>query len=325
MHRSQTNRQMGFRLREQMALAKVEAGLLRGARQYLESAGFVEIDVPRITTATGSCENIDTLFEMNYFGRRAYLIQTAQLFLEILVSSLGKVWCYGPSFRAEPRVDRRHLTQFALLEVEFLGDFEAMLTHIENLIAEMFRGAFRYAEKELKEMGIDRSRIEILTKPFARVTYDEAVRVVKTKWGDDLTSSHERTLVESFGNQPLFVTHFPTHFKFFNMRTNPDNPRIVNSADLILSYGGEAVGAAEREFEYEKVLAKLKGSRMMSQLQRAGGGIEEFGWYLDHLRWNGSAPHAGFGVGVARVMQSLLCRNDIRRCIPFPSNKVALM
>ncbi len=233
---------------ELRALAKIEAELLRGARGYFDKEGFIEIIVPRITKATGSCENMSTLFEVVYYGQRAYLIQTGQLFLEILIPALDKVWCYGPSFRAETKIDNRHLTEFTLLEMEFSGDFETLLSRIENLLSEIVYGVLRHSRKELEQLNVNERNFEGLKPPFERITYDEAVRALNLSWGQDLKSEHEKSLVQKYGNRPLFITHFPERIKFFNMKTNPENPKVVNSADLILPFSGEAVGAAEREF-----------------------------------------------------------------------------
>ncbi len=176
--------------KEIAAITKIEATALRAARRYFEENEFTEVTVPHITRVTGACENIDTLFELDYFGEVAYLVQTGQLYLEALIPKLGNVFCIGPSFRAEPDIDERHLTEFTLVEIEFPGDFEQLLVHIENIVHAMIHAAAELKE-ELNILGIDETRLKSVTKPFNRVTYTEAIEKLKEKgfdieFGDDL-------------------------------------------------------------------------------------------------------------------------------------------
>lgn len=307
------------------ALAIVEGEILRISREYLLRGGFTEITIPHLTKATGACENMDTVFELRCFGRQAYLLQTGQLFLELLTPILGKVWCYGPSFRAEPKTDSRHLAEFGLLEMEFCGGFERLLSHIEDLISEIVKQILHFRLEELKILSVDCHRLYKIRPPFRRLTYDEAVSILDLEWGRDLNSKHETVLLKRFDIQPLFITHHPGQIKFFNMKTNEDDPRVVNSADLILPFCGEAIGAAEREIEYEKVCAKLERSNMLRQLRKRGGSIGDFDWYLRHLREGRSLPHAGFGMGVSRVTQFVLGRWDIRKSTLFPINRETIV
>lgn len=310
---------------ELRALAKVEAELLKCIRTYFDKKGFIEVIVPHITRATGSCENMNTVFDLNYFNERAYLMQTGQLFLEVLVPILNKVWCAGPSFRAEPTVNNRHLTEFTLIEMEFVGNLEDLMLCIEDIFQEMILAVLLNRDKELELLGVERCRLKELKIPFRKISYDEAVNILGIKWGHDLKSKHEKHLVEIYGGHPLFITHYPEHLKFFNMKTNSKNPKVVNCVDLILPFSGEAVGTAEREYEYERVYEKLKRSSMLRQLEEKGGNINDFQWYLDNLKEKGSVPHAGFGMGLNRVTQFILSRNDIRMSTIFPINKETLM
>lgn len=307
------------------AVVAIEGEILRISREYFYENGFFEITIPHITRATGSCENMETLFDVNYFGKQAHLLQTGQLFLELLTPILGKVWCYGPSFRAEPRVDGRHLAEFGLIEMEFAGTFEQLLSHMENLVNKIVNQVLRLRCVELEVMNVDCRRLSEMPSRFKRLTYDQATKILELVWGKDLNRKHEAALLGKFGNQPLFITHYPKQIKFFNMKTNDANPRVVNSADLILPFSGEAIGAAEREFEYEKAHAKLKSSTMLKQLKRRGGDIEDFQWYLRHLKEGMSLPHSGFGMGLSRVTQFLLGKEDIRECTLFPLNKETIM
>jgi asparaginyl-tRNA synthetase len=313
--------------KELETVARVEAALLKGARDYFIKEGFIEVNAPHITKATGSCENINTLFALDYFGVQGYLSQTQQLYLEAMIPRLKKVWCVGPSFRAEPESDNRHLTEFPLLEIEFEGNFEELLKYVENTIYNMVSEVLK-EEDILKEIGIDVERLKRVKVPFQRLTYDEAVEKLSSegvKWGDDLKSKHEKMLVEMAGNKPLFITHFPKKIKFFNMRENDFRTDIVNSSDLILPGSGEAVGAAEREYRYDKLKERLENSMMMQQLKARGGNIEDFQWYLDCVKTNGIKLHSGCGIGLNRVTQFVLGADDIRKSTVFPLNSETIM
>ncbi|NWF86976.1 asparagine--tRNA ligase [Candidatus Bathyarchaeota archaeon] len=309
------------------AVIKIESSLLRGARKYFEENNFIEVAVPHITKATGSCENVATMFELDYFELKGYLSQTAQLYLEVLTPFLGRVWCIGPSFRAEPRADERHLTEFTLVELEFAGDFAELLAHIEGTLCSMINTVLKEREGELLLFGVDVERLRKIKKPFEKITYTEAVGLLTeygVKWGDDLKSHEEKTIIQMMGNQPIFVTHFPKAIKFFNMRENDENPAIVNSADLLLPIGGEAVGAAEREYKYDKLRERLVSSTMFHQLIKKGGSIKDFDWYLDFYKTHGSL-HSGCGIGLNRVTQFVLGTDDIRATTAFPLNRESIL
>jgi asparaginyl-tRNA synthetase len=322
------NRYELFSRPEFQAVAMIEAELLKQARYYFGQNDFTEIVTPHITRATGSCENMLTVFTLDYFGRTGYLAQTGQLYLESMVPSLGKVFCVGPSFRAEPDVDERHLTEFTLIEIELPCNLDDLIEHIEKLLCHMVKGVLQNRQKELNSLNINQERLKSLKRPFNRITYAAAVKILSdqgVKWGDDLKSKHEKFLTECLGNKPLFITHFPEEIKFFNMKTNEDNPKVVNSTDLILPGVGESVGAAEREYEYERLLNKLEKSRMLKQLEKIGGSISDFDWYLDFYKKFGGLPHAGFGMGMTRVNQFVLGSNDIRTSTVFPLNRESLI
>jgi len=302
------------------AMVYVEGLLLQGARKYFDDMEFKEIVVPHITKATGACENIDTLFAVDYFGERGYLSQTAQLYLESLIPWMNKVWCISPSFRAEPRVDNRHLTEFTLIELEFAGTFEELLEHIEGVIVSMTQAVLR----KMTSRWLDRNRLRQVIAPFPRITYNEAIQTLNQEFGHDITREEEQKLVEKHGNMPLFITHYPRQMKFFNMIENEQNPQLVNSADLILPFGGEAVGAASREYKADKLLKRLEESQMLRQLLAKGGSIKDFDWYIDVYKQYETAPHAGCGIGLNRVTQFVLGVDDIRMCTAYPLNKETL-
>jgi len=310
-----------FKTKEMKAIVKIESAVLRGIRNYFEKEGFVEIVVPHITKVTGACENLSTLFELEYFGRRAYLSQTGQLFLEILSPIFKKVWCTIHSFRAEPEVDNRHLTEFVLIEIEFLGDLEELMEYEEEAIYSAVKEVSKLDE-ELETLGIDKKRLRIYKPPYKRIRYSEAIEILKEfnlKFGDDLKSVHERKLAEIYG--PVFITHYPKEIKFFNMRENDEDSRIVNSVDLILPLSGEAAGGAEREFKYEKLIKRLRESLMFKMLVQRGGSEEDFDWYLEFWKGHEGTLHSGCGIGVARVVQSIIGSSDIRAATPFAMNR----
>jgi asparaginyl-tRNA synthetase len=299
-------------------VAKVEAQLLKSVRKWLDIHGYTEVMVPHLVNATGSCETVDTLFEVQYFGRTAYLSQTGQLYLEALVPFLdGKVWTLGPSFRAEPRVDNRHLTEFSLLEVEFEGDYEKLLTTIEDLFTEMMQDIHSWTVVS----SIVRTELfTSLKHPFKRLKYQDAISELGLSFGMDLTSTDEQRLIEENDGQPMFVTHFPKQLKYFNMRVNDEDPRVVNSADFLLPKGGETAGAAEREFNPIKLRQRLEESGMWTQFIAKGGDRHAFDWYLDAYYHYDYKLHSGFGMGLNRVTKYLLQFDDIRQTTVYPTN-----
>lgn len=321
---------------------KLIAEVFKSARRHLEDRGFTEIFVPRVVRATGACENVNTLFEVSggsdyqWFGRRAYLAQTGQLYLEAFVPQLKRVYCTGPSFRAENKVDSRHLTEFQMIEIEFSGGFDDLLLEIEELIKKI--GSDLVFLSERNDLGLSSASVERLRKlpdRFTKITYDQGIEELqklgeKIDWGDDISSIHEKMLIKKFGDQPIFITRYPDPTwdfgkeieveKFFNMLPDQANPGRVLSSDLILPYGGEAVGSAARVHLPEEMVKRLVNSRMFKRLKELGGDLSDFQWYVDELK-KGSVPHAGCGFGMARIIQWVLGEEDIRQAVTFPSNK----
>ena len=316
-----------LKTKELQCVARIESSLMRGARKYFEQAGFTEIITPHLTQATGACENFMTVFEVEFFGRKKYLAQTCQLYLEVMTPFLDKVWCVGPSFRAEPDVDDRHLTEFPLLEIEHRGYFPELLGHIENTITCMVKDVLGRNREELEFLGSNIEMLEDVKPPFKKITYAEAVEMLSelgVKWGDDLKSKHEKYLAGKFG-KPFFITHFPKAIKFFNMKEDETNPSVVKSADLILPFSGEAVGAAEREYRYEKLKERLEQSTMLKLLMQRGGTIRDFDWFLEFYKTHEAVPHSGCGFGFNRITQFVINSNDIRTSTTFPSNREAVV
>jgi asparaginyl-tRNA synthetase len=314
-------------------------------RNQFDERGYTEVVVPRLVKASGACENINTLFEIHvdgdsrwFKGHRGYLAQTGQLFLEAFVPELKKVYCLGSSFRAEPGADSRHLTEFTMAEIEFAGDFEDLLEEISETIWQLAR-FFIERPEAAKRAGLnadDIKRLKKIPRRFKEMTYDDAIHALVRKgeeinWGDDISSAREKMLVEMNNNEPLLITRFPDPMwefkkdieveKFFNMIPDRGNPGRVLSCDLILPFGGEAVGAAARIHDHETLVRRLKNSKMFQRLVKRGGSISDFNWYIETVKNNGSVPHAGCGFGLARIAQFIAGERDIRKCVPFVLNQ----
>jgi len=311
-------------------IARVESAAVRGAEKYFQEQGFVWVpSVPHIVSVTGACENVNTLYDVDYHGKEAFLTQTGQTALEEMTQGIERVCTIIHSFRKEESVDNRHLTEFPLVEFEFRYDpekedgFELLLHHIECTIIAMIKNILAIEKTALQELGVDCTRLEKLGAPFKRISYTESVELLGLKWGEDLKSTNETKLMEMHGEVPVFVTRYPTKIKFFNMQQNKDEPEIVNSADLLLPPGGEAVGSAVREHNYEKLISRLDKSEMMRILREKGKDLKDFESYTNLVRDN-PVPHAGCGIGLNRVMQFILNEQDIRKSTPYPMNKEIL-
>ena len=308
-------------------IAKIESALYRGAEKYFQANGFTHIpSVPHIVDITGACENVDTLYSMDYHGQEAFLTQTGQTALEILLTNgIEKVCCMIHSFRAEEEIDCRHLTEFPLIELEFTYDpkndgFELLLDYIENTIKSMVQEALA-EENILLRLGIDVDRLRKITEePFERISYDEAVKIAGKEWGEDLDDEAEHKILHHLNQKPTFVTRYPEEIKFFNMKRNRRQSKVVDSADLLLPHSGEAVGSAVRESNYRLLIEKLKKSQMFKIMSKRGKDVEDFAFYLDAVKAN-PVPHAGCGIGLPRVTQFILGAKDIRHATPYPMNK----
>jgi asparaginyl-tRNA synthetase len=311
-------------------IAKVESSLLKGFREYMDSQGFIEVQVPHITKATGACENVATMFYLDYFGRRVYLTQTAQLHLEVLsqVIDTGKVYTLIRSFRAEPDVDDRHMTEFSLFEFEHVGGFNELLKHIENTI---YHGVEKLLEERMDIMdkyGVDEDWLEQFKPPYKRMRYVDAInflceRGFELDYGDDLKYFHEKVIAKEFG--PTFITYWPKKLKFFNMREDPENPDEVISADLELPFVGESVGSAEREYRYKRLFERLVESDMYKMLTIYGGDVGDWDWYLEFWRTiEDPQLHSGCGIGVSRVVQSILKLESVKDATVYPMDRLTI-
>lgn len=310
-----------------MAIVRIWDAMFRGARSYVERHGFVGVhNMPEIVGVTGACENVDTLFKVDFFGKPAFLAQSDQLYLEMLTPQLGRVYAEIQSFRMEPEADDRHLCQFSLFEIEHLGGLDELIDNISGIVQSAAREVVARCEEELAMFG--RSADELRNLAFGRITYGDAIELLAPEfpglaWGDDLTAVHEEAIVRHLG--PCFVTHYPKDIKFFNMRINEDDPEVVNSTDLLLPFSGESAGAAEREHEHARIVERLKTSPMYATLLENGATDEDFAWYLDAHVGRDIPLHSGAGIGMARVAQFILGVDDIRDAVPFIVNRENLL
>ncbi|WP_223652679.1 amino acid--tRNA ligase-related protein [Hymenobacter psoromatis] len=312
---------------KRMAVIKVWDSMMRGARKYCEEQGFVTIhNMPHIVGVTGACENTDTLFTLDWYdGKKMFLPQSNQLYIEMLTQAVegGRVCGEIQSFRKELNADNRRLAQFTLFEIEHVGDLDELLGHLAGIVHTACREVAIKCAKELALFG--RDPLDIIDLTFKRKTYAEAIELLKPngfpdlQWGDDLGAAEENRLTELEG--PIFITHYPADIKFFNMRNNDDDPRVVNSSDLLLPLAGESAGSAEREFDGAKLRHKLETSSMLAGLIRQGMKLEDFEWYLSFHEEYDVQLHSGAGVGMARVAQFILGQTDIRECVPFLINR----
>jgi asparaginyl-tRNA synthetase len=310
-----------------MALIRIWDAMFRGARTYVEALGFIGVhNMPEIVGVTGACENIDTLFKVDYFDKPAYLAQSDQLYLELITPYLKRVYAEIQSFRMEPEADDRHLCQFALFEIEHLGNLDDLIGHLTGIVRSIGETVARDCAAELALFG--RKPEQLTNINFTRMSYSQAVEILQADfptlaWGDDLKANHERLLTEKFG--PVFLTHYPLPIKFFNMKQNDHDPRVVNSTDMLLPFAGESAGAAEREHDHDRIAERLRSSSMYQRLIELGGKDEDFAWYLDAHKDKEIPLHAGAGIGMARVAQSLLGLADIRDAVPFLLNSEVLL
>jgi len=307
------HRHLWIRMRRQVPILRLRDGILWASRQFFKERGFVATESP-ILVGT-SVEGTTTLFTLDYFGRPAYLSQSGQLYLEATCAALGKVYWIGPTFRAEKSKTRRHLTEFWMLEAEV-----AFLEHEGNLVLQedLVRYIVEYAASEhaadLEALERDpRVLLDQVSEPFARVTYAEAVQLVREagvemEEGDDLGAPAEDAISKHFG-RPVFVERFPAQIKPFYMKRAPDNPHQALCADLIGPEGyGELIGGSQRVDSEEE---------LERQLREAGLPLEPYKWYVDLRKW-GSVPHSGFGLGVERTVAWICGLAHLREAIPFP-------
>ena len=306
------HRHLWLRSSRQHAVLRIRAEVMKACRDYLDGQGFIEVDSPIFTPSAS--EGTTTLFETVYFDDRVYLSQSGQLYNEAAAMAFGRVYCLGPTFRAEKSKTRRHLTEFWMLEPEMAyATLETVFELEEGLVTHVVERVLETRTRELEVLERDISPLEMVKAPFGKMTYDEALETLKgmgfeVEWGRDLGAEEETALSESF-DKPTFIYDYPAKAKAFYMEPSPGNPDKVRCTDLIAPEGvGEIIGGSERISD----LALLE-----KRIEEHGLPREAFEWYLD-LRRYGSVPHAGFGLGIERTTAWLCGIKHIREAIPFP-------
>ncbi|MGB9666794.1 MAG: asparagine--tRNA ligase [Candidatus Cryosericum sp.] len=307
-----SNRHLWLRSKRQWAIMRIRATIIKSIRDYLDMNGFLLMDAPILSA--NACEGSSTLFSTDYFGVPAYLSQSGQLYNEATAMAFGKVYCFGPAFRAEKSKTRRHLTEFWMVEPEMAYcDWSQNCDLQEQFVSYIVQRVLEERKEELSIIERDTSPLEKIVPPFPRISYDEAVKLLQKagspiQWGDDF-GGDEETLISSQFERPVFVHSYPKSFKAFYMKTNPANPQTVLCADLLAPEGyGEIIGGGQREDDYQLLLERVHAEGLSE---------EDYAWYLD-LRKYGSVPHSGFGLGVERTVAWICKLPHVRETIPFP-------
>ena len=306
------HRHLWLRSSLQRASLKVRAEVSQAIHDFFYGRGFTRIDTPILTGSIG--EHAGTLFETGYFGETAYLAQTGQLYVEAACPAFQKVYCFGPTFRAEKSKTRRHLTEFWMIEPEVaFADSDDNMRLQEEFVSYLVERALENCADEFEVLERDTTALERIKTPFPRISYTEAVEQLnqkgsKTEWGQDLGAPDEAALMED-QDRPLFVYNYPKGAKACYMKENPDDPRTVLCNDLLAPEGyGEIIGGSQREDDHDRLLARIREEGLPE---------EAYKWYLD-LRRYGTFPHSGFGLGLERTVGWITGRHHIREMIPFP-------
>ena len=306
------HRHLWLRSSQQRAGLKVRAEVEQAVHDFFYRRGFVRIDTPILTGSIG--EHAGTLFETDYFGQRAFLAQTGQLYVEAACPAFGKVYCFGPTFRAEKSKTRRHLTEFWMVEPEVaFADSDDNMRLQEDFVSYLVERALENCREELAVLERDTSKLEHVRPPFPRIGYTEAVERLNARgaaiaWGSDLGATDEQALTEEH-DLPLFVYNYPKTAKAFYMKENPEDPRTVLCNDLLAPEGyGEIIGGSQREDDLDRLRERIREEELPE---------EAYSWYLD-LRRYGTFTHSGFGLGVERTVAWITGRHHIRELIPVP-------
>lgn len=305
-------RHLWLRSKKQNAIMRVRHEVIKALRDFFDNQGFICADSPILTPA--ACEGTTTLFEVDYYDQNAYLSQSGQLYNEATVAALGKVYCFGPTFRAEKSKTRRHLTEFWMLEPEVAYiELDGIMDLAEDMTVYAIEKIFEKRKEELKTLARDITKLKNIKKPFPRITYKEAVEIVKKKdkefkYGDDFGAPHETILSESF-DKPVFIHHYPSGIKAFYMKRDPKDESLSLSVDMIGPEGvGELIGGGQREDDHDTLVKRIKENNLPE---------EAFKWFLD-LRKFGTFPHGGFGLGLERTVGWISGVKHLRETIPFP-------
>jgi asparaginyl-tRNA synthetase len=306
-------RHLWIRSERQQAILRVRHEIVNAVRDFLNEQGFILADTPIFTPA--ACEGTTTLFPAQYFeGQTAYLTQSGQLYNEANAMALGRVYCFGPTFRAEKSKTRRHLTEFWMVEPEMaFADLNDVMDLAEGLVVHLVGRVLDRRRRELRALGRDTGKLELVQRPFPRISYDEAVDILKAQgivfeWGGDFGGPDETALAEHF-DRPVMVHRYPAGVKAFYMKPDPDRPELALGVDVLAPEGyGEIIGGGQRLDDYDLLLRRI---------EEQGLPKETFDWYLD-LRRYGSVPHSGFGMGIERVVAWICGLEHVRETIPYP-------
>ncbi|MCK1991279.1 asparagine--tRNA ligase [Peribacillus muralis] len=307
------NRHLWLRSKRQHAVMKIRNEIIRATYEFFNEEGFVKVDPPILTGSAP--EGTSELFATKYFDEDAYLSQSGQLYMEAAAMALGKVFSFGPTFRAEKSKTRRHLIEFWMIEPEMAFiEFKENLEVQEQFVSSIVQSVLKNCQLELNTLGRDTAKLEQIQAPFPRITYDDAIKFLHEQgfediqWGDDFGAPHETAIAESY-DKPVFITHYPTKIKPFYMQPAADREDVVLCADLIAPEGyGEIIGGSERIHD-QKLLEQRINEHGLSE--------DAYKWYME-LRKYGSVPHSGFGLGLERTVAWISGVEHVRETIPFP-------
>ena len=306
------HRHLWIRSTRQRAILKIRHEIIKAVRDFFDDNGFTLCDAPILTPA--ACEGTTTLFEVGYFDDKAYLTQSGQLYSEATAAALGRVYTFGPTFRAEKSKTRRHLTEFWMVEPEVAyATVDDVMDLAEQMICFVVQRVLEKRQPELKALERDISKLEKILPPFPRISYDEAVAMLQKsgseiQWGGDFGGGDETIISQQF-DKPVMVHRYPTAIKAFYMEPDPQRAEVALCVDVLAPEGyGEIIGGGQRMSSYELLVQRLQEH----ELPR-----EAFEWYLD-LRKYGSVPHAGFGMGIERAVTWICGLEHVRETIPFP-------
>ncbi|WP_182199386.1 asparagine--tRNA ligase [Paraliobacillus salinarum] len=307
------HRHLWLRSKKQHAIMKIRNEIIRATYTFFNDNGYIKVDPPILTGS--AAEGTTELFHTQYFDQEAYLSQSGQLYMEAAAMALGKVFSFGPTFRAEKSKTRRHLIEFWMIEPEMaFMDHEDSLEVQEQYVSYLAQSVLTNCALELQTLDRDVEKLKQIQAPFPRITYDDAITLLKEKgfddieWGEDFGSPHETAIAESF-EKPVFITHYPTEIKAFYMKPDPNRPEVVLCADLIAPEGyGEIIGGSQRIDDLDLMKQRYEEHQLSG---------DAYQWYLE-LRQYGSVPHAGFGLGLERTVAWLSGVEHVRETIPFP-------
>ncbi len=306
------NRHLWLRSSRQRALLKIRSDIIHTARKYLDDRGFILADTPILTPA--ACEGTTTLFEVDYFGEHAFLTQSGQLYNEAICASVGKTYCFGPTFRAEKSKTRRHLMEFWMVEPEVaFAELDDIMSLAEDYVSYIVQTVIERCQQELALLQRDLEALKRVRPPFPRISYDDAFDILEkygteTARGSDFGGSDETILSKHF-DRPVIIHRYPTQIKAFYMEPDPEKPTRALCMDMLASEGyGEIIGGSQRIHELDLLKERIQEHDLPE---------EAFRWYTD-LRRYGSVPHSGFGMGIERVVSWISGLNHVRETIPFP-------